>query len=415
MKVEEISEQQFYTFMKNYNDMYHFMHDELYYDYMKDNVTVHLLGLIDNMDNVIGVSMLSEYPLVRSFKAMSTHSGPVIEDFTNEKLERFIKGIDDFAKSKGAVTLTFSPYTIYQMRDRDGNVIEDDPKNNKEIIRIFSRNGFKHHGFTRQMIFGESIRFLSVVDISGSLDEILKNMDRSTRYNTRQIEMLPLKLKYLDESEYDRFIEIYKDTEERLGFDEIPESRINAQLKSLKDKAYIVLSQIDLDQYIDELTKELTELTEVLKEIEQKETITRGEKKRLNEQKNLVKSREKRLREAEKHRDKYGGLIDLSVGMYYYNNNEMVYLYSGSYPEHSQYLGTNYVTWEMIKKAKELGLERFNMFGITGNFHEDASDYGVFKFKQGYNAFIEELPGTFSKVLRPVIHTLYKIKDKLRN
>ena len=34
MKVEEISEQEFYTFMKNYNDMYHFMHDELYYDYV---------------------------------------------------------------------------------------------------------------------------------------------------------------------------------------------------------------------------------------------------------------------------------------------------------------------------------------------------------------------------------------------
>lgn len=413
MKVEEISEQEFYTFMKNYNDMYHFMHDELYYDYVKEHTKTYLLGLKEEA-NLIGVSLISEYPFLRSFNAMSTHSGPVIEDFTNEKLERFIKGIDDFAKSKGAVTLTFSPYTIYQMRDRDGNVIEDDPKNNEEIIRIFSRNGFKHHGFTKQMIFGESIRFLSVVDISGSLDEILKNMDRTTRYNTRQSEMLPLKLKYLDESEYDRFIEIYKDTEKRLGFDEIPESRIKAQLKSLQDKAYIVLSQIDLDQYIDELTEELKELTESLEELEQKESITRGEKKRLNEQKNLVKSRKKRLKSAEEHREQYGGLIDLSVGMYYYNNNEMVYLYSGSYPEHSQYLGTNFVTWEMIKKAKELGLERFNMFGITGNFHEDASDYGVFKFKQGYNASIEELPGTFSIVNRPVIYKAKQLINKVR-
>src|SRR5699024_10858867 len=117
------------------------------------------------------------------------------------------------------------------MRDSDGNDIVDDPKNNEEIIRILSRNGLKHNGFRKQMIFGESIRLLSVVDISGSHNEILKNMDRTSRYNTRQSEMLPLKLKYLDESEYDRFIEIYKDTEKRLGFDEIPESRIKAQLK----------------------------------------------------------------------------------------------------------------------------------------------------------------------------------------
>ena len=72
------------------------------------------------------------------------------------------------------------------------------------------------------------------------------------------------------------------------------------------------------------------------------------------------------------------------------------------------------MTWEMIKKAKELGLERFNMFGITGNFHEDASDYGVFKFKQGYNASIEELPGTFSIVNRPIIYKAKNLIDKVR-
>lgn len=414
MKVEEISEQQFYTFMKTYKDMYHFMHDELYYDYMKNNATVYLLGLIDDMDNVIGVSMLSEYPLVRFFKAMTTHSGPLILDYTNDKLEYFIQEISSFAKEKGAASLTFSPYMIYQVRDSEGNVIENDERNNHEVIHLFERNGFKHHGFTRQMIFEENIRFQSVVDISGSLKDILKNMSSSTRYNTRQCEKLPLKLKYLDESEYDRFIEIYKDTEERLQFDPIPEHRIKAQLRNLKDKSYIVMSQIDLNEYIESLEKEFDELSQEIEALENKENKSNGEKRRLNEKKNLVKSREKRLNEAITHRDKYGGLIDLSVGMYYYNNNEMVYLYSGSYPEHSQYLGTNFVTWEMIKKAKELGLERFNMFGITGNFHEGASDYGVFKFKQGYNAYIEELPGTFTKVFKPIVLNAQKLIDKVR-
>src|SRR5699024_8321405 len=124
--------------------------------------------------NLICVSLISEYPFLRSFNAMSTHSGPVIEDFTNEKLERFIKGIDDFAKSKGAVTLTFSPYTIYQMRDRDGNVIEDDPKNNKRLKRFFLRNGLKHNGLTKKRFFGKILEYLLVVDTMKGLDEFKK-------------------------------------------------------------------------------------------------------------------------------------------------------------------------------------------------------------------------------------------------
>jgi len=96
--------------------------------------------------------------------------------------------------------------------------------------------------------------------------------------------------------------------------------------------------------------------------------------------------------------------------MYYYNNHEMVYLFSGSYPEHSMFMGTNFTTWEMIKKAKEMGLPRFNFFGLTGDFTENSRDYGVYKFKKGYNTFIEELPGTFYKIFNKPI---YKIAEKL--
>src|SRR5690625_6785210 len=90
--------------------------------------------------------------------------------------------------------------------------------------------------------------------------------------------------------------------------------------------------------------------------------------------------------------------------MYYYNNHEMVYLFSGSYPEHSMFMGTNFTTWEMIKKAKEMGLPRFNFFGLTGDFTENSRDYGVYKFKKGYNTFIEfvdtVVSGVFGEITR---------------
>jgi peptidoglycan pentaglycine glycine transferase (the fourth and fifth glycine) len=48
---------------------------------------------------------------------------------------------------------------------------------------------------------------------------------------------------------------------------------------------------------------------------------------------------------------------------------------------------------------------------LTGDFTENSKDYGVYKFKKGYDPFIEELPGTFEKIFnRPV----YKLAEKLK-
>ena len=39
-------------------------------------------------------------------------------------------------------------------------------------------------------------------------------------------------------------------------------------------------------------------------------------------------------------------------------------------------------TVEMIKFAKEHNIDRYNFYGITGDFSENAEDYGVQQFKK---------------------------------
>lgn len=414
MEVKKITQEEFSNFLNNYNDMYHYKHDVEYYENKKKTVDAYLLGLFKD-DSLIGVSSLSTYQVLKKFKSIDTHDGPLLKDFSYETFEYFVKEIEKFAKEKGAVSITFNPYIVYQMRDSEGNIIEDHPKNHKDINQLFTILGFTHQGFTKKISIDHPVRYQSVVDISGSLDDILKNMNKSTRYNTHQTEKLPLTLKQLKTKEdFDKFIEIYKETEERLGFDQIPETSIRNVLSMKPEKTFVVMSQINLDEYLNDLENEVEQLTSEINEVTSKEKMSNGDKKRVNQKKQVLNSRKKKINEVLKHKEKYGSHIDISVGTYVFNNNEMVYLYSGSRPEHNQFYGTNFVTWKMIKKAKELGLERFNMFGITGNFHEDASDYGVFKFKQGYNAHIEELPGTFIKVFKPIVFNAQKVINKVR-
>ena len=415
MEVKPITEAAFKQFEENYTGHMHYFHDELFYDYISNVNETHLLGLFDG-DDILGVSMLSATSVLKKFRLFTSHTGPLIQDFSNERLKFFLEEIDQYAKSHGALQMIHSPYTVYQMRDEDGNVVADDARNNRELIDLYEGLGYKHHGFTTELITEELLRFQAVIDVDQPLDDILKQMDTTTRYNTRQTETMPLQLKLLDEDEYDKFIQIYKETEERIGFDPVPAEKIKNLLNTLKDRMFLVLTHVNVDDYLKQLEDERDIELGHIAEIEEKAAngkATKREKKRVNEHKEQLASKDKRIKKMEEFKAEFGTELDLSAGMYYYNNHEMVYLFSGSYPELSFFKGTNFATWEMIKKAQEIGVKRFNFFGLTGDFTENAQDYGVYRFKRGFTPYIEELPGTFDKVFNKPVYAIAKKLGKI--
>ena len=75
-------------------------------------------------------------------------------------------------------------------------------------------------------------------------------------------------------------------------------------------------------------------------------------------------------------------------------------------------MGAYRLQWEMIKFAKEHDINRYNFYGITGDFSEDAEDAGVQKFKEGFNADVYEYIGDFVKPIKPIF---YKLKETLEN
>lgn len=411
MHTASINEQTFKKFLSGYDSYMHYLHDDLYYDYISAMYETHLLGLYEG-DELTGVSMLSATSVMKKYRLFTSHTGPLIKDFNNERLKFFLEEIDEYVKKKGALQLIHSPYHIYQIRDKDGNAIEDE-RNNPDIVKIYENLGYSHHGFTKQLVTEELLRYQGVLDITPNEKELMKNMDSTTRYNTKQAEIMPVRLRYLEEDEYDTFIDIYKETEERIGFDPVPSYKIKNLLKTLKNKMYLVMTYVNVDEYLGQLADERDELISEKEDILEKEKqgrATKGQKKKLEQIEQQLNSKYSRIDKVEGYKEEFGTDLNLSAAMYYYNNHEMVYLFSGSYPELSFFKGTNYATWEMIKKAKALGLKRFNFFGLTGDFTEDAKDYGVYKFKKGYNIEVEELPGTFDKVFNKLI---FKIARKL--
>ncbi|RZI00766.1 peptidoglycan bridge formation glycyltransferase FemA/FemB family protein, partial [Staphylococcus condimenti] len=48
-------------------------------------------------------------------------------------------------------------------------------------------------------------------------------------------------------------------------------------------------------------------------------------------------------------------------------------------------------------------------------FSENAEDFGVQRFKEGFNAHVEEYIGDFVKPVHPLIYKLYRVTEKVRN
>ena len=60
-------------------------------------------------------------------------------------------------------------------------------------------------------------------------------------------------------------------------------------------------------------------------------------------------------------------------------------------------------------RCLERGVTRYNFYGISGVFDDPEDDgRGVLEFKQGFNGYVEELPGEFTL---PVSKLRYGVSD----
>ncbi len=70
----------------------------------------------------------------------------------------------------------------------------------------------------------------------------------------------------------------------------------------------------------------------------------------------------------------------------------------------------------MLRLCVEQGIARYNFYGIDGVFDDPNSEgRGVLEFKQGFNGYVEELPGEFMRVLRPAIYRLEQFVPTVRS
>ena len=115
------------------------------------------------------------------------------------------------------------------------------------------------------------------------------------------------------------------------------------------------------------------------------------------------------LDKIKKYQKEYGKKTILGGILFLIYGNEVLSLYGGSNEELMNFQSAYSLHFEGIKYAVENKYNRYNFYGITGDFSQDNPLYGLYLFKKSFGGVVEELIGEFDLIINKPLYYLYKI------
>ena len=332
-------------------------------------------------------------------------------DYNNtELLKKFTLEVKKYLKKKKGIFIKINPYLIYQERDINGDIVENGI-DNKNVVEELKKLGFIHTGFT--INYGKDLepRWITVLDLEGKTEEVLlKDMRSTTRWGINNSYKHGLKLVEIDKSRINEFKKLMEHTGERRGFIDRSEAYYEKMYDAFSkdDKIKIMLVELDIDEYLYNLNNQKQQ--NLLKQVEAKNKPDSAKAKRvLKELQSQFESLEKRISNLEKLQKEKGNKIVVAGGLFMTFGTQVVSLFGASYREYMKFNGQFFLNFKMIKYALNNGYKKYNFYGITGEFNEDSEMFGLFDFKRGFNAHVEELIGEFTLITNKFFYKVYNL------
>ena len=414
MKFTELTIKEYENFVQNPSlESHYFQVKENIVTRENDGFQVVLLGIKDENNKVLAASLFSKIPTMGSYVYYSNR-GPVM-DYTDLGLVDFyLKELDKYLHHHQCLYVKLDPYWIYQIYDKDVNPLENHDKNDA-MINLLKSHGYEHHGFTTKYDSFSQVRWMGVLYLKNETTQSLKKQfDSQRKRNINKAINFGVKVKFLGRDDFDQFLDLYRETEERTGFVSKTDDYFYNFIDTYGDKALVPLAYIDLNEYISSLQDAIND-----KEARRDQMMTKENKsdKQLNKIAELDKQIDhdkKELLNSSELRQTDGAVLNLAAGVYFANAYELNYFSGGSSAKYNHFMGPYMMHWYMMNYCFEHGYDRYNFYGVSGDFTKDSEDYGVYRFKRGFNVHIEELIGDFYKPINKVKYWLFTTLDRIR-
>ena len=412
MQFVTLTTEEFDTYTRTHSS--HYTQSVAHFNFRQKQGIAHLVGVKDDAQNVIAACLLTEARSLKFFKYFYTQRGPVM-DFTNSALVQFFfEQLTTYLKKHRCLYVLTDPYLIENVRNAKGDIIE--ARDNETLKQLMSDLGYEHQGYSVGYSATSQIRWHAVLDLKNKTeDQLLKEMNYQTRRNIKKTYEMGVEVKTLPYEETDRFFKLFRMAEEKHGF-KFRDLLYFEQLQRIYgDNIMLKLAYINLEQLQKASQQRLKELNQQLAQVEATLAENGNSKKTKTKYQQLLQqiaSQEKKLNETTERIQSEGVVLDLAAAVYIYNNHEVYYLSSGSNPRYNAYMGAYRLQWDMIQFAKQHNIDCYNFYGVTGDFTENAEDYGVQRFKEGFNARVVEYIGDFVKPIKPFWYRIYQRMNK---
>lgn len=413
LKFSKLNVQEFENFVNE--NASHYTQSSPHFNYQNEHQNnVHLVGVKNETGEILAACLLTEARCLKFFKYFYTHRGPVMNFKDHELVRFFYENLTTYLKKHNCLYVLTDPYLLENIRSCNGDILES--YDNETFMNIMDLLGYRHQGFTTGYSQTSQIRWLSVLNLKNKDEkQLLKEMDYQTRRNIKKTYEMQVKVRNLSIDETDRFFRLFRMAEEKHGFKFRDQSYFEKMQKTYADNSMLKLAYIDLEELLEAQQAKITELNTNLENVQSTLKENPNSKKNKNKyeqyQKQLT-AQERKMNETKTLMETDGPVLDLAAAYYIYTPHEVYYLSSGSNPKYNAYMGAYRLQWDMIQFAKNKGIDRYNFYGITGDFSEKAEDFGVQKFKEGFNAHVEEYIGDFIKPIKPFFYKIYQLLNK---
>ena len=414
MEFLQLTEQEYDLFQKEhpYRD---FMNSVHAMDLKKMNQwQVEYVG-VKEAGKLIAATALTSIPVMKVYRFYYAQRGFLIDYQNTEALRFFTNELKKYLKDKKALYLIADPNVLYKERDIDANLVEGG-FDHSYVVENLQACGFEHQGFTNNFQVLSEIRWMFSLYLDGK-DEatVLKEMHQQTRWSVNKTLKQGIQVRELSIDELDIFIKMMDHTAKRRNFVQREPEFYHNQMLAFKDDVKLLMAYLDIDEFRSRLDKEKAELDAEHASIQEKLAEMPNSKKFIKKQKvcmEAIELNQKKYEQADELENQYGTVIPMATSFFITQQDECVYLYSAAYDDFKKYNAPYAIQWHMIKECMKNNIRRYNFYGLSGDFNEDAVDYGVYEFKKGFGGVVEELVGDFILPIRPAQYSLYK---KLKN
>ena len=354
---------------------------------------------------------LCYFPFMKVFRMCYAQRGFLADYTDRETLAFFSSSLKQYLKKKRVVYLLADPNVLYRERDIDGELVENG-FDNSYVLDAMTEAGFTHQGFSRNYGTFAMVNWMFSLYLNGKdEDTVLKEMHQQTRWSLNRTLKQGIQVRELGEDELDIFLNMEEATAKRRGFEMRDRNFYRNQYKAYGEHARLLLAYLDLDVFDASNAKEYVQITANIQENDAKLAETPGSKKYTKKQKVLQEALDlnaKKQQESSELRAAYGSVLNMAASWFMVYDNEITYLYSAADDTFRRYYAPYAVQWHMIRYALEHHIPRYNFYGISGDFREEAEDYGVYEFKRGFGGQTEELVGDFILPVKPFLYSLYR-------